>query len=309
MDFTVRSHLQTMEDFLHNLDWVLPLRSDWLTPVFSFFTWLGYTRFFFFALPILYWTWSKKSATRLAVMLAVGALITFFLKDLIQDPRPPEQFVMEGEEMESFGLPSGHTLIAIVFWLTLAAEIGRRWVTVLCAIIVTGIALSRLYLGVHDVEDILGGAAIGFALLGFSRWSFSPKIRLWEMIPSAAKIGASLIFPALLFIFWPDESAPDTAWMLGGFLPAWVTGRVLELHWFDARKKNPWRTLAGVFVGFCLGGIAKFGLEMLEKHGGLPMPAYEIVEGIVLGLALTLAVPALLCALKLMRPNRVESET
>lgn len=295
-----------MDDFLHNLDWVLPLRNDWLTPVFSFFTWLGYTKFFFFALPLLYWTWNKKSATRLTVILTVGALITFYLKDLFKDPRPPAEYWMPGQDLESYGLPSGHTLIAIVFWLTLAAEIGRRWVSVGCILVVAGIAFSRLYLGVHDVEDILGGAILGLTLFGLSRWSFSPKYRLWEKLPPIARIGLATLVPVLLHGSWPDGTPRETAWMITGFLPAWVIGRELERHWFDARKISPWKTVAGVGIGLCLGGAAKFGLEMLEKHGILPIPVYEIVEGIVLGLALTLVVPALLCAMKLMRPNRLE---
>ncbi len=307
MEIHGRSYFPTMDHFFHNLDWVVPLRSDWLTPIFSFFSWLGYSKFFFFSLPLLYWTWNKKSATRLAVILAVGALITFFLKDLFKDPRPPAEYWMPGQDLETYGLPSGHTLIAIVFWMTLAAEVGRRWVTLVCCVIVAGIAFSRLYLGVHDVEDILGGAMLGWVLFGFSRWSFSSKVKLWEKHPSAAKIGLAVLFPILLHGFWPDGTPRETAWMLTGFLPAWVFGRVLEMRWFDARRISAGKTVAGVSVGICLGGATKFGLEILEKHGGLPIPAYEIAEGIVLGLALTLAVPALLCAIRLMRPARFET--
>ncbi len=150
---------------LHDLDWVLPLRTDWLTLLFKAFTHLGYTGFFFAALPLLYWCWDKEKANRLANLTLVAALLMFFLKDFFQDPRPPVEFAMEGYRPKSFGLPSGHTLLAIIFWGCLAMEIQKRWFTVTSVIMILGIAFSRLYLGVHDLEDVLGGTFPGILLL------------------------------------------------------------------------------------------------------------------------------------------------
>jgi len=63
------------------------------------------------------------------------------------------------------GFPSGHTSIAIAFWGALAFLFRKRWVTFLCASLMLLIPLSRLYLGVHFLADVIGGVALGAIIL------------------------------------------------------------------------------------------------------------------------------------------------
>ena len=57
----------------------------------------------------------------------------------------------------------------------LAWELRRGWAWLVAGVIATGIIFSRLYLGAHDVEDVLGGALLGIAtLLVFER------VRRWD---------------------------------------------------------------------------------------------------------------------------------
>ena len=164
-----------MNELLHSLDWVLPLRSDELTPLMRFFTLLGYEKFILFFLPLGYWAWHRGVFLRLLVLVAFTALLNAWLKDFWQDPRPPVALRMDHEVGDSFGLPSGHAQIAIVIWLWLAWELRRGWAWLVAGVIATGIIFSRLYLGAHDVEDVLGGALLGIAtLLVFER------VRRWD---------------------------------------------------------------------------------------------------------------------------------
>ena len=78
-----------MNELLHSLDWVLPLRSDELTPLMRFFTLLGYEKFILFFLPLGYWAWHRGVFLRLLVLVAFTALLNAWLKDFWQDPRPP----------------------------------------------------------------------------------------------------------------------------------------------------------------------------------------------------------------------------
>ena len=116
-----------MNELLHSLDWVLPLRSDELTPLMRFFTRLGYEKFILFFLPLGYWAWHRGVFLRLLVLVAFTALLNAWLKDFWQDPRPPVALRMDHEVGDSFGLPSGHAQIAIVIWLWLAWELRRGW--------------------------------------------------------------------------------------------------------------------------------------------------------------------------------------
>ena len=64
-----------MESFLHDLSWVLPLRSDIATAIFNGFTALGYLPFYLVLLPLGYWLWDKAMFTRLAVLIMASALL------------------------------------------------------------------------------------------------------------------------------------------------------------------------------------------------------------------------------------------
>ncbi|MEM1442930.1 MAG: phosphatase PAP2 family protein, partial [Verrucomicrobiota bacterium] len=124
---------------LHDMEWVVPLRHEAITPVFRVFTALGFTEFFFAALPILYWCWRKEEGNRIATVTLIAGMLTIFLKDFFQDPRPPAELAVEGTRPDSYGLPSGHTLMAIVFWGSLAFESKKRWLHVIAIIMIMGI--------------------------------------------------------------------------------------------------------------------------------------------------------------------------
>ena len=64
-----------VESFLHDMSWVLPFRSETATIIFNGFTFLGYTPFFLIFLPIGYWLWDRALFTRLAVLIAITALV------------------------------------------------------------------------------------------------------------------------------------------------------------------------------------------------------------------------------------------
>src|SRR5690606_33585059 len=63
------------------------------------------------------------------------------------------------------GFPSGHAQRSSTLWTSLALAYGSRPLGWLAAILIPLICLSRLYLGVHYLADILGGLALGFGLV------------------------------------------------------------------------------------------------------------------------------------------------
>jgi membrane-associated phospholipid phosphatase len=99
----------------------------------------------------------------------------------------------------SFGFPSGHTSSAMAVWGGLAVVFRRKALAWLAPLMVTVIAFSRVYLGVHFLGDIIGGAALGGLVL-FGAW------RLWRSEgrreePFAAMHGAiARSLPAVLYL-------------------------------------------------------------------------------------------------------------
>ncbi len=76
------------------------------------------------------------------------------------------------------GFPSGHTALAVALAFTIGHYIPRKyhWIPVVW---IVGVALSRMYLGVHLPLDIVGGFAIGWFSYALFR-----HVRIYDLVKS-----------------------------------------------------------------------------------------------------------------------------
>ena len=101
---------------------------------------------------------------------AVNAL----LKNVIQSPRPTDEYVRIQDQAAGFGFPSGHTMAVVVFcgviaylaWRLIEHRRLRYGVHALVALVVIGIGFSRIYSGAHWPSDVLGGYLWGIFYTG-----------------------------------------------------------------------------------------------------------------------------------------------
>lgn len=151
--------------------WFFGLRNVFADKVFLAITTLGEAVFvIILALIISFLLWHLHRKWQIVVMwiVIVGSeLTTFIIKLSVDRPRPSDALVVES----SASFPSGHATIAIAFYgfLTymLLREIKKYRVLTLAIsiIIILAIGLSRLYLGVHYLSDVLVGYLIGVVWL------------------------------------------------------------------------------------------------------------------------------------------------
>lgn len=117
----------------------------------------------------------KRYTTLSFLLLAIigGVLIELGLKELFGRVRPTIVPHLMNERSMSF--PSGHSFMATVIYLTIAAFLSRmmhnrklKIYIVSCALFLTFIiGVSRVYLGVHYPTDVMAGWAIGLAWASF----------------------------------------------------------------------------------------------------------------------------------------------
>lgn len=114
----------------------------------------------------LLWKRAWRAAGYWLAAAAFGAVLTVALKAGFTLPRPVSLY----EGARGFGFPSGHAAMSLVVFGFLAVLAGRELsararvaVFSAAAVLVSLIAVSRLYLGAHWVSDVGGGLAFGAA--------------------------------------------------------------------------------------------------------------------------------------------------
>jgi membrane-associated phospholipid phosphatase len=132
---------------------------------------LSVFRFVVFAPVVVLLARARAWATAAWVLTAVVLIgpLTTLLKDLFGRIRPA--FEGGGARYESLSYPSGHssgiatlvTVALVLAWPYLARR-RRQWVGLgLGAGLVLLVGLTRMWLGVHFLSDVLGGWALGIA--------------------------------------------------------------------------------------------------------------------------------------------------
>jgi glycerophosphoryl diester phosphodiesterase len=281
-----------LETFLHDLSWVLPLRNDTLTVIFNGFTFLGYLPFFLILLPMGYWLGDKAMFTRLTMLVGIVALSNSFLKDLFQDPRPDIMFAIDQRVGDSFGFPSGHAQIAVATWMWIAFELRRRWMWALAAFVAAGVCLSRLYLGVHDVEDVLGGILLGVAtMVAFAGYQGGTLGSIYRHQPAAYLIGMAAMIP-VLYLAWPINPVSGAVFSVSAMMIAWYAGYAWQQNRAkpETHRNVVLSVMASVFAIALLFTIFKFMGEGLAALG-LEKDTVSVTQLAFMSLYATIIVP------------------
>lgn len=143
-------------------------------PIFTFFNAFGEEDLYYILLPGIWIFLGWQIGARLTLLMLLSCLLNHVLKISFELPRPFDFIAsVQGMDIWGYGLPSGHTQLATVFWGFIYAYdwrirfAGRQgWLCLLTGLLIFGTALSRIYFGVHFISDVCTGAIMGVTLLG-----------------------------------------------------------------------------------------------------------------------------------------------
>jgi len=274
--------------WFRNLDVLLTVQrsaTPFLDSVMRGISFLGSEFFYFAVLLFLYWSGRRKPAIHLACTVLLSLYASFLLKELFHLPRPAGAGLRVLETVEDFSFPSGHAQSTASFWFFLAFSSRKPSVFLLGGTIVFLVALSRLYLGVHYLEDVLFGALFGFGLAFGFRKLLSLAAQRKVSLPYALVLLGLL--STVLFVASPSPLAVKTSGALSGTLLGYLLARWLG---FPERPLVPGEYLlgAGTVALVYLGG------KMLP----LPHEGWLWVRYLSLTFSATFLFPGLLHSLR-----------
>lgn len=154
-------------EWLSGLDWPV------VTPVMKGITYAGAHGLVFLAIGVVAAIRLRRPLVAIVIVAAneVSSLSDSALKSVIGRERPP----LADPKVHALiplppdpSMPSGHAMMAFSGAVILAAVLPRwRWPVLALA---AGVALSRVYLGVHYPSDVVAGALLGAAVGALAVW-------------------------------------------------------------------------------------------------------------------------------------------
>jgi membrane-associated phospholipid phosphatase len=153
--------------------WVHAVDNPALDSIMKFISFVGaFPTLAWVAVIVLTWCWFRKDRAAFVGLLGVVAVdetLNRILKNIFDRPRPT--IFEEIATLHSYSFPSGHAMAAVANYGMMAVVVGRlvpplrKPVYGGAVILALWIGLSRIYLGVHWVTDVLAGYAAGGAIL------------------------------------------------------------------------------------------------------------------------------------------------
>lgn len=265
-------------DFLRLLE---GLRLPALDAFFGAITYCGTEIAFMVAAFVLFWCVDKRAGYYAFFTGLFGTIGNQFLKIVCRIPRPwvldPDFTIVESARAAATGysFPSGHTQNAVSTFGAAAVMVRRKWVRIVCILLIVLVPFSRMYLGVHTPKDVGVGFLMAAAFLAalypaFRSERAMEKSAPWLILGGLAFAGVFLAYVSGIradFAAGSEDasnlaSAVKNAWTLFGAVAGLMPMYVIEKKYVRFEVKAVWYAqVAKVVLGL---GLA-MGIKTLLK--------------------------------------------
>ena len=285
------------------MEWVNSIRGPNLTIFFQYITWLGYKDFLFLFVPFCYWFFDRKIFSTFTLFVFISALLNSFLKDLFQDPRPEsiesiDPFLVGLDP--SYGFPSGHAQLAVVIWGFILLRSKNNFIKILCLFLIASISFSRIYLGVHDIADVISGIIFGIVSIILLEQLLSDRGKWLRELNKTWHFFIYIILFFLTYVFWPLEENSLTALALGALVIGFWFGRILDEEYFHFTNQDN-IVLKIIFVVLAVIGFILLNIfvENLFDITSIGHSIEAIISSLILGFYISFIAPFILSFIRL----------
>ena len=148
-------------ELLYDLSWRDGIITPGLTKFLLIMPYFAKAEFYFISIFFgwLIFVKDRKFWLNLGLFTTLSAFTNRILKELFKQPRPDIDYLIDMGTSYSF--PSGDVQVVTLFWLMLYFNYRKKFLLVLALIIISLVAFSRMYFGVHYPIDVIFGFIIG----------------------------------------------------------------------------------------------------------------------------------------------------
>lgn len=184
------------------------LSSPFLDTLVQAITFFGEETLFIIAVALLLWCFSKQRGFTIFSTLFAALIGMSVLKAIVKYPRPFQVLSeIEGKRLATatgYSFPSGHTTGAAAFYSSVAFVYRKRWLSIVSALLILLVGLSRIYLGVHWPLDVFAGLMLGivatFTLSTYFHNLYEKKESLirFSLVAGVVTLALSIVLTVLL---------------------------------------------------------------------------------------------------------------
>lgn len=242
-----------------NYTLVLRELMPWAGALFSLITELGSDTFYIALILIGFWAFKKKESIIVGFVLMVSLTLNYILKLAIANPRPDPSYWYGDIEATNYSTPSGHSQNSATLFGWISAKVKTWWMLVISALLILLIGISRVYLGVHYLGDVLLGWGIGIVTVIILVFLQQPLTERLAQVKQEYLYGLLIIFDLamiLLFSYVFPLPPGDNFGAIGGVILGLAIGLPLEKRYVDFSLEAPrgqtWRLLLRVVIGLAV---------------------------------------------------------
>ena len=252
------------------------IRAPFLNAFFQFWTLFGEELFLLGLISVIYWCINKELVYKCGLAFFGSGLAVQSLKIAYRIPRPwvlDPTFKPVGSAIETatgYSFPSGHSQGSAAVFATGGLHFKKWWAKLICFIIFPMVALSRMYLGVHTLKDVLVGLICGLFFAAVAQVLLKKQLTPKQNFAVAAVLALISIATAVYAVIMYQNGIIEYKYVSDccksaaagcGFAVCWFVERVYIK--FDPHCDRWWKHIVKVVLGIAGILLIKEGFKLV----------------------------------------------
>ena len=228
---------------------------------------IGGDLFLIIILLVTYWSISKREGILATFLLVIAVITQFWLKIIIANDRPPASNWHPSADPPNYSTPSGHSMNSATLYGWATVKLKTWWMAIIAIVLTTLIGISRVYIGVHFIGDVLLGWGLGIVVIILFAYLVNPARDFFSRYNTEHLLLVLMIIGFLMTLIAAMLPQPpnDNFGSIGGLTIGLALGLILEMRFVDFSNEphegQKWRLVLRAVIGVILVIVVMFGLS------------------------------------------------